>query len=122
MTSGPASESLESRDLGLGAALQSWVNAHAGARDIRLDGPREAIGMDPTWVLTMRTPHLEASACLFSGPVLDVSVFRPDRPDEGALVGGADGVTAEGLHEMLEDLHAAALGGQFPAWLRPAPR
>jgi len=76
--------------------------------------------MDPTWVLSMRTPRLEADICLFYGPVLDVSAFRPGHVDEGALVGGADGVTANRLNEMLDDLREAALGKPLPDWLRPA--
>jgi hypothetical protein len=62
----PASEPLESRDLELGAALRTWVESHEGAADIQPDGPLEAIGMDPTWVLNMRTPRLEASILLSS--------------------------------------------------------
>lgn len=114
----PASEPYESRDLELGSVLKAWVGANAVVGDIKLDGPLEAVGMDPTWVLRIRSVGFEADACLFYGPVLDVSAFRPDNIDEGAFVGGAEYFADERLAEMLNDLGSAAKGGALPNWLR----
>jgi hypothetical protein len=117
----PASEPYESRDIELGSALKAWVDAKAGRWQIELERPLEAIGMDPTWILNLRSDGLEANVCLFYGPVLDVSAFRPENVDEGAFVGGAQDFTAERLLEMLEDLGEAADGSALPDWLRSVP-
>ena len=114
----PASEPYESRDIELGSALQAWVDAKADRWQVELIGPMEAIGMDPTWILRLRSDGLEADDCLFYGPVLDVSAFRPKNVDEGALVGGARDFTAERLVELLDDLGKAADGAALPDWLR----
>lgn len=114
----PASEPYESRDLEMGFVLKAWVDANAVVGDIKLDGPLEAIGMDPTWVLRLRSPGLEADACLFYGPVLDVSAFRPDDIEAGAFIGGAEDFSADRLVEMLNQLGSAANGSTIPDWLR----
>lgn len=113
-----ASEPYESRDLELGSALQAWVDSNAALGELKLDGPLEAIGMDPTWVLTLQSPGLEADVRLFYGPVLDVSASRPDHIDDVAFVGGAEDFTAERLVEMLNGLSFAAVSGTLPDWLR----
>jgi hypothetical protein len=114
----PASEPYEGRDLELGSALQSWVDAHGAHGEVELVGPLEAPGMDPTWVLRLRSLELEADVHLFYGPLLDISAFRPTHVEDGALVGGAEDVTPEQLVSMLDDLAEAAGGGALPGWLR----
>ena len=114
----PNSEPYESRDLELGAVLRAWVDAHTDSWELSLDGPLEALGMDPTWVLRLRSRGLEADILLFYGPVLDVSAFRPKNIDGGALVGGASDLAPGLLLDMLGDLGEAANGGGLPNWLR----
>jgi hypothetical protein len=116
----PASEPYESRDLELGSALQSWVGSHSAAGEVQLEGPLQAVGMDPTWLVRLRSPALEADVLLFYGPYVDVSAFRPRHPEHGAFVGGAADVTPEQIVSMLDDLAEMAGGGPVAGWLRPA--
>jgi hypothetical protein len=97
------------------------VASNAIPGELQLDGPLEAKGMDPTWVLRLRAPDLEADVLLFYGPMVDVSAFRPKHLDDRALVGGEDDVTPERLIEMLNDLAQTAGGGVLASWLRPSP-
>jgi hypothetical protein len=115
----PASQPYEGRDLELGSAVQSWVSSHA-AGGVELEGPLEALGMDPTSLVRLRSPALEAHVHLFYGPYVDVSAFRPGHPEDGAFVGGANDVTPEQLVSMLDDLAEMARGGPVAGWLRPA--
>lgn len=117
----PASEPFESRDIELGSVLGAWVHANTGRWQIELKGPLEAIGMDPTWILNLRSHGLEADVYLFYGPVLDVSAFRPEDVHEGAFIGGAQDFTADRLLEMLDELGEAADGRALPGWLRSVP-
>lgn len=99
-------------------AGRSIVEAILDSWELSLDGPLEAPGMDPTWILSLRSAGLEAEVLLFYGPVLDVSAFRPKSTDQGALVGGASDLDPGLLLEMLDDLGEAANGGALPNWLR----
>lgn len=115
----PADEPYESRDLELGRTLRSWTDAYVGLLDLTLQGPLDAPGMDPTWILGMSGPLLEADVCLFYGPHVDISAFLTQRPDDGMLVGGEDGITEQRLVEMLDGLDGMNRGGAVPTWLRP---
>jgi hypothetical protein len=99
--------------------MRAWLDA-AEQGHAELHGPLDAPGMDPTWILSIRSNDLEADVHLFLGPYLDVSAFRPTDPDAGAYIGGEDGLSNARLIEMLDDLEAASLGGDLPSWLRPA--
>ena len=77
--------------------------------------------MDPRWIARIRTEEFEADLMLFYGPVVDVSAFRPKRPDLGYLVGGEDIESDARFLEVLRDLSIAAAGGEDPAWLRRVP-
>jgi hypothetical protein len=110
----------ETRDLELGAALRSWVEARAGQPGVTLLGPLDAYGMDPTWILRIRTAFLDAEVILFDGPRVDVAAFRPTAADDGMYVGYPEDVTAARLTAMADELAAAGRGAALPAWLRPA--
>jgi hypothetical protein len=115
----PADEPFESRDLELGRTLRSWADAHATSLDLELEGPLDAPGMDPTWILRMSGPLLEAEVHLFYGPHVDISVFLTQRPEGGMFVGGEDGITGQRLVEMLNGLEQMNRGDAMPTWLRP---
>ncbi|GAA3339804.1 hypothetical protein GCM10020358_24900 [Amorphoplanes nipponensis] len=114
----PADEPYESRDLELGVALRSWAAAQSSALAVKLDGPLEAPGMDPTWSLEMRGEYLEALVHLFYGPIADVSVIWS--PEDEIYVGAAQDFSDLQLVSMLDDLAAASQCGVVPPWLRPA--
>jgi hypothetical protein len=114
----PADEPFESRDLALGRTLRSWADAHATLLDLELEGPLDAPGMDPTWILRLSGPLLEAEVHLFYGPHVDISAFLTGRPDDGMFVGGEDGITGPRLIEMLDGLERVNRGDAMPAWLR----
>ncbi|WP_433200906.1 hypothetical protein ACQP00_29605 [Dactylosporangium sp. CS-047395] len=117
----PAEEPFESRDLALGRALRSWADAHATSMDLELEGPLDAPGMDPTWMLRMSGPLLYAEVHLFYGPHVDITAVRTDDPDAGFSVGGEDGLTGPRLVEMLDDLEQMGRGEAPPMWLRTVP-
>jgi hypothetical protein len=112
-------EAVDRRDRELGSVMLSWVEASVGGQ-VELLGPLDAPGMDPTWVLRVRSEQLEADVLLFRGPHLDVSAYRPSDLEAGAFVGGEDGLSDARLVQMLDGLAAASLGADLPAWLRPA--
>ena len=112
-------EAVDRRDRELGSVIRSWAKAIVGVQS-ELLGPLDAPGMDPTWILQLRGAQLEADVYLFRGPHLDVSAYRPSAPEAGMLVGGEDGPTDARRVQMLDDLAAASLGADLPAWLRPA--
>jgi hypothetical protein len=103
-------------DFALGTALRAWAQGQPAA-EVR--GPLDSAGMDPTWLLRITTPALDAEVYLFSGPRAEFAAFRPEAADEGMLVAYRDPLTESQLIEMVEDLAAAARGGPLPAWLRP---
>jgi hypothetical protein len=105
------------RDAELGSAMRAWAS-EAKAVPAEIEGPLEAPGMDPRWILKIRSEHLDADVLLFYGPFLDVSASRPSDPDAGLFVGGAEHLSDDGLVEMLNDLGRAALGDDLPSWLR----
>jgi hypothetical protein len=115
----PADEPFESRDLELGCTLRSWADAHATSLDLELEGPLDAPGMDPTWILRMSGPLLEAEVHLFYGPHVDISAFLTQHPEDEMFVGGEDGITGQRLVEMLNGLEQMNRGDAMPAWLRP---
>jgi hypothetical protein len=61
---------------------------------------------------------LEAEVHLFYGPHVDISVFLPQRADDGMFVGGEDGITKQRLLEMLNGLEQMNRGHGTPTWLR----
>ncbi len=115
----PGNEPYESRDLELGSVVQSWADEQTGAVDLQLDGPLEAPGMDPTWILKVRGKAIEAVAHLFYGPIVDVTVVRL-REDE-LYVGGVQHFSNSQLVSMLDDLVVASQDGVIPMWLRAVP-
>jgi hypothetical protein len=115
----PADEPYESRDLELGRALRSWTDAYVGLLDITLQGPLDAPGMDPTWILRMSGPLLEAEVFLFYGPHVDISAVLTERSNGGMFVGGEDGITEQRLVAMVDGLDEMNRGGVLAAWLRP---
>lgn len=116
---GPADEPFESRDLELGRTLLSWADAHATSLDLELEGPLDAPGMDPTWIVRVSGPLLVAEVHLFYGPHVDISVFLTQRPEDGMFVGGENGITGQRLVEMLNGLEQISRGDAMPTWLRP---
>lgn len=114
-----ADEPYESRDLELGDVLRSWADTHAASLSAELDGPLDAPGMDPTWMLRISGHLLDAEVHLFYGPLVNVSMFLTQQADDGMYVGGEDGVTAQRLVEMLDGLDKVNRGGAVPSWLRP---
>lgn len=92
------------------AQVDSW--------ELSLEGPLEALGMDPTWVLRLRSSGLEADVLLFYGTFLEVSASKPKNIDGGAFVGGVADLDPGLLLEVLGDLGEAADGGALPSWLR----
>lgn len=116
-----ADEPYESHDLELGDVLRSWAETHAVSLSADLEGPLDAPGMDPTWILRVRGQLLDAEVHLLYGPIVNVSVFLPQQADNGMYVGGEDGVTARRLVEMLDGLDEVSRGSAMPSWLRAAP-
>jgi hypothetical protein len=114
-------EVVDRRDRELGAVMRSWAETHPGV-PVELLGPLDAPGMDPTWILSFRSGHLDADVCLLRGPYLDVSAARPGAPEEGVLVGGEEGERLSDLRlvQMLDGLADASLGADLPEWLRRA--
>jgi len=110
---------VDRRDRELGSVIRSWVEASVGVQ-VELLGPLDEPGMNPTWVLRLRSAQLEADVFLFRGPYLDVSAYRPSASEAGAFVGGEDGLSGARLVQMLDGLSEAALGADLPPWLRPA--
>ena len=64
----PADEPYGSRDRELGQTLRSWTDAYVGLLNLTLQGPLDAPGMNPTWILRMSGLFLEANVCPFYGP------------------------------------------------------
>ena len=116
----PAEEPYESRDLELGEALRSWTDSYVGPLDLTLQGPLDAPGMDPTWILRMSGPLLDAEVFLFYGAYVDISALLPQRPDDGMFVGGEDEITEQRLVMMLDGLDRVSRGGPVATWLRPS--
>jgi hypothetical protein len=115
----PANEPSESRDLELGSVVRSWADEQTDAVNLKFDGPLDAPGMDPTWMLELRGTAIEAVAHLFYGPIVDVTVVRLA---EGELyVGGAQDFSNSHLVSMLDDLVEASHDGVIPTWLRAVP-
>ncbi|MGX6605786.1 hypothetical protein ACWKSP_27180 [Micromonosporaceae bacterium Da 78-11] len=117
----PADEPFESQDLELGSALSSWAESHSGSLSMTLQGPLDAPGMDPTWLLHLTGRLIEAEVVLFYGPYVDISVVCSTGSNDELYVGGERDITASRLVEMLDDLAAAERGADLPSWLRPAP-
>lgn len=117
----PADEPFESQDLELGAALSSWAETRSGALVPNLQGPLDAPGMDPTWLLHLTRRLIEAEVVLFYGPYVDIPVVRSTGSNDELYVGGESDITASRLVEMLDDLAAAERGADLPSWLRRAP-
>ncbi|MEU7903608.1 hypothetical protein [Actinoplanes sp. NPDC049118] len=113
-----ADEPNEGRDLEVGLSLRSWAEAHAASLNLELEGPLDAPGMDPTWILRMSGPLLEAELHLFHGPRVDVAAFLTRRPQAGMFVGGEDDITEKRLTAMLDGLERMNLGDSAPTWLR----
>jgi hypothetical protein len=118
----PAAEPYESRDLELGRSLRSWTEVHATSLDLELEGPLDAPGMDPTRILRMSGPLLEAEVILFYGPRVQVSAFFTQRLEDGMFLAGEDGVTDQRLMTMLNGLQRMSQGDPAPGWLRGASR
>jgi len=118
----PADEPYESLDLELGRALQSWTDGHSTSLGLEIDGPLEAPGMDPTWILRMHGTLIEAEVHLFYGPHVDVSVFLIQLAEDGMLVGGEGHLTPERLEEILNGLDRMNRGDAVPGWLRRPQR
>ena len=116
-----ADEPYESRDLELGDVLCSWAEAHTASLSAELEGPLDAPGMDPTWILRVHGRLLDAEVHLFYGPIVNASLFLPQQADDGMYVGGESGVTARRLLEMLDGLEEVSRGGTMPLWLRAMP-
>lgn len=119
MDEGVASDAVDARDRELGSIMRTWAQARDGL-EVEVLGPLDAHGMDPTWVLRLRSELLEAHVCLFRGPFMDVSAFRPTAVEAGAFVGGEEGLSDARLIQMLDALADAGMGADLPTWLRPA--
>jgi hypothetical protein len=52
-------EVVDRRDRELWSAMRSWAETHPGVQ-IELLGPLDAPRMDPTWILSFRSGHLDA--------------------------------------------------------------
>ncbi|MER5336604.1 hypothetical protein [Micromonospora sp. NPDC002717] len=100
------------------APLRSWADAHAASLDLELEGPLDAPGMDPTWILRMSGPRVEAEVHLFYGPHVDISVVLTQHPEDGMFVSGEDGITGQWLTEMLDGLEQMSREDAMPTWLR----
>jgi hypothetical protein len=114
----PANEPFESLDLELGSTLGAWADAHASSLALDLEGPLDAPGMDPTWILRISGASLEAEVHLFYGPHVDISVFLTETSDHDVFIGGEDGITGQRLVEMLNGLEQMDRREHVPAWLR----
>jgi hypothetical protein len=114
-----ANEPYESRDLALGHVLRSWTDANATSLSLELEGPLDAPGMDPSWILRMSGLSLKAEVHLFFGPHVDISAFLTQRPEDGMFVGGEDGITGQRLVEMVDGLERMNRGDVIPTWRRP---
>lgn len=117
----PAAEPDGSIDRALGAVLGAWARDHADGWEVRLLGPLDTAGMDPTWVLSMTGEQLDAEVAVFHGPRVEVAAFRPAEADPDLYVRHEDGPTPARLTVMLDDLLAAGRGAALPGWLVPAP-
>lgn len=117
MAEDPGRVHFERRDAQLGVLLVEWAKPSG----VTVEGPLEAPGMDPRWIVHFRSEHFEAELMVFYGPFVDVSAFRPQSVELGYLVGGGEGVSDERFTEMLDDLAASARGGPDPQWLRFVP-
>ncbi|MFG3702477.1 hypothetical protein ACGF5C_32055, partial [Micromonospora sp. NPDC047620] len=82
------------------------------------EGPLDAPGMDPTWILRMSGPLVEAEVHLFYGPHVDISAFLTQHPEDGMFVSGEDGITGQWLTEMLDGLKQMNREDAMPTWLR----
>jgi hypothetical protein len=101
--------------------LSSWTGSHSGALSLNLQGPLDAPGMDPTWLLHLEGQLVEAEVVLFYGPYVDISVVRSGGSEDELYIGGESDITASRLVEMLDDLVAVNRGDELPSWLRLAP-
>jgi len=107
--SDPNWTAIDRRDDELGVAIARWATSATDVAEVQ--GPCEALGMDPTWIVRFRSETLEAEALLFRGAVVDVSASRPGALDVGLLVGGEVNLSDARLIEMLDGLEAGARGG-----------
>jgi hypothetical protein len=102
----------EQLDVVLFAALERWWQANRvplAARGVTgtLQGPLEAAGMDPVYILHLDSEHLEAEAHLFRGGTL--LLHGLDKHAGGGIESGSVEVgDADGLTTALAQLAARA--------------
>jgi hypothetical protein len=87
----------------LGVAMTQWLARRGEQFDnASLEGPLEAPGMDPTWILELRQGSAEANVFLFRGPYAEVGWSLQGE----YIIQGHEGLTRDEMTALLDRLGA----------------